>query len=147
RVLKKHKTKLYLFDSFAGLPKVNQEKDRWFNEGEFCAGSVEHVRQLLSPFKNFVDIREGWIPQTFQGLDNNSYALVHLDLDIYQSTLDCCNYFYPRLVTGGILLFDEYGFAAAEGEKEAVDEFFADKAESPIAPPTGQAFVVKLPRN
>jgi O-methyltransferase len=147
RILKKQKTKLYLFDSFEGLPKVDQEKDKWFNEGEFSAGSVECVRELLSPFLNFIDIRQGWIPETFHGLDDNSYALVHLDLDLYQSTLDCCNYFYPRLVTGGVLVFDEYGFAAAEGEKDAVDEFFVDKPETPIVLPTGQAIVLKLPPN
>jgi hypothetical protein len=44
-----------------------------------------------------------------------------------------------------MLVFDEYGFAPAEGEKDAVDEFFADKPESPITLPTGQAIVLKLP--
>jgi O-methyltransferase len=146
RILDGNKRKLYLFDSFKGLPKVNQEKDQWFDEGEFSA-SVESVRQLLNPFTSFIDIREGWIPETFAGLDSNKYAFVHLDVDLYQSTLDCCKYFYPRLVPGGVLLFDEYGFASARGEKDAVDEFFAGKLESPIALPTGQAFVVKLPDN
>jgi hypothetical protein len=71
--------------------------------------------------------------------------MAHIDVDLYQSTLDCCEYFYPRLVPGGILLFDEYGFAAARGEKDAVDQFFADKRESPIVLLSGQAVVVKLP--
>jgi O-methyltransferase len=147
RILEAHKRKLYLFDSFEGLPAVNQERDKWFQEGQFGDGSMELVRQLLAPFHNFVDIRQGWIPETFQGLDNTSYALVHVDVDLYQSTLDCCSYFYPRLVTGGMIVFDEYGFAAAEGEKDAVDQFFADKPESPIVLPTGQAIVIKLPSN
>jgi hypothetical protein len=43
------------------------------------------------------------------------------------------------------LLFDEYAFAPARGEKDAVDEFFADKPESPITLPTGQAMVLKVP--
>ena len=49
------------------------------------------------------------------------------------------------MVAGGVLLFDEYAFAAARGEKDAVDEFFADKPESPITLPTGQAIVLKVP--
>ena len=42
------------------------------------------------------------------------------------------------------MLFDEYAFAAAAGEKQAVDEFFADKPEIPIVLVTGQALVLKL---
>jgi hypothetical protein len=38
--------KAYLFDSFEGLPEVNERKDKWFHEGGYCAGAVESVRQL-----------------------------------------------------------------------------------------------------
>jgi O-methyltransferase len=145
RVLRNCKKKLYLFDSFQGMPKIDQEKDPWFSEGEFRVESVDMVRDLLSDFLPLIDIRPGWIPQTFHGLQANQYAFAHLDVDLYQSNLDCCSYFYPRMSTGGVLLFDEYGFAAARGEKDAVDEFFADKPESPITLPTGQAIVLKLP--
>jgi hypothetical protein len=137
--------KLYLFDSFEGLPKVNGEKDSWFSEGQYRANSIGAVKAVLSDFRNMIDIRCGWIPETFRGLEERRYAFAHIDVDIYQSNLDCCAYFYPRLVPGGVLLFDEYCFAAARGEKDAVDEFFADKPERPIALPTGQAFVLKLP--
>jgi O-methyltransferase len=145
RILKDTDKMLYLFDSFKGLPKGSQERDQWFTEGQFAATSAESVEELLREFQSRIDIRCGWIPQTFSGLDNNSYAFAHIDVDLYQSALDCCGYFYPRLVPGGVLLFDEYGFAAARGEKDAVDKFFADKPESPITFPTGQAIVLKVP--
>jgi O-methyltransferase len=136
---------LYLFDSFQGLPAVNSEKDQWFVEGEFAAGSVQMVEGLVDDFRSKIAIRAGWIPGTFRGLEQNHYAFAHLDVDLYQSTLDCCAYFYPRIVPGGIILFDEYAFAAARGEKDAVDAFFADKPECPITLPTGQAVVIKVP--
>jgi O-methyltransferase len=137
--------RLYLFDSFKGLPKMDRERDPWFAEGQYRAESIAAVEDLLAGFQQLVDIRPGWIPETFRGLENGRYAFVHLDVDLYQSTLDCCKYFYPRLSAGGVLLFDEYGFAPSRGEKDAVDEFFADKPESPITLPTGQAFVLKVP--
>jgi O-methyltransferase len=142
---KEDQKKLYLFDSFQGLPKVNEEKDQWFTAGQYSADSVEAVEKLLRDFRRMIDIRCGWIPETFHGLEDNRYAFAHLDVDLYQSALDCCGYFYPRMIPGGVLLFDEYAFAAARGEKDAVDEYFADKPESPITLPTGQAFVLKLP--
>ena len=108
RVLKsKADKKLYLFDSFQGLPKSSEQKDQWFHEGQFSDVSVEAVEQLLSDFRSMVEIRRGWIPQTFTGLEHNRYAFAHLDVDLYQSNFDCCEYFYPRLVSGGVLLFDE----------------------------------------
>jgi O-methyltransferase len=121
---------LYLFDSFEGFPKVT---------------TMYTGRGLLSDFRSFTDFRKGWIPDTFHGLDDNRYAFAHIDVDIYQSALDCCRYFYPRLVPGGVLIFDDYGFPAARDEKDAVDEFFADKPEYPITLLTGQSLVIKLP--
>ena len=43
---------------------------------------------------------------------------------------------------GGLMRFDDYGFATCPGARRAIDEFFADKAEPIIDLPTGQAFVV-----
>jgi O-methyltransferase len=145
RLLKGRDKTLYLFDSFKGLPKPNITKDYYFQEGQYAADSIDSVKQLLFDFQDFINIREGWMPGTFAGLENNAYAFVHVDVDLYQSNLDCCEYFYPRLVPGGVLLFDEYCEAVAHGEKDAVDEFFADKPESPIALPTGQGLVLKTP--
>jgi O-methyltransferase len=145
RVLSNSKEKkLHLFDSFQGLPKVDQERDPWFHEGQYSA-SLEAVKQLLRDFSEMLNINPGWIPETFNDLEANRYAFVHIDVDLYQSNWDCCEYFHPRMVSGGVMLFDEYGFAAARGEKEAIDKFFADKPESPMTLPTGQALVLKVP--
>ena len=145
RVIAGRQKRLYLFDSFEGLPVGDPDKDRWFEEGQFAVDGVDSVKRLLDEFDDVTDFREGWIPETFTGLEDRTYAFAHIDVDLYQSALDCCRYFYPRMVPSGALLFDEYGFAPARGEREAVDEFFADKREAPIVLPTGQAFVLKLP--
>jgi O-methyltransferase len=138
--------RLRLFDSFEGLPVPDPAKDpAFFQQGEYAAESVEAVERLLEPFRAGVDIHKGWIPGSFAGLDDRRYALAHIDVDLYQSALDCCEYFYPRLVPGAVMVFDEYGFAPAHGERDAVDEFFADKPESPIVLATGQAMVIRLP--
>jgi O-methyltransferase len=136
--------KPFLFDSFQGLPKPNKKHDKFFREGQFPV-PIESVKQRLIDFRSIIDIRDGWIPDTFRGLENVRYAFVHVDVDLYQSTLDSCVYFYPRLTPGGVMLFDEYGFPSTHGEKVAVDEYFADKPERPIALITGQAVVLKVP--
>ena len=111
------------------------------------AAPLASVKQQLSSFQHMTEFRAGWMPDTFVGLEDKQYAFVHIDVDFYQSTLDCCGYFYTRLTPGGILLFDEYGWPSAHGEKVAADEYFADKPERPIALITGQALVLKGPSN
>jgi O-methyltransferase len=91
----------------------------------------------MNPLHRCYGVRPSALPE------QNHYAFAHLDVDLYQSTVDCCAYFYPRIVPGGIILFDDYAFAAARGEKDAVDAFFADKPECPITLPTGQDVVIK----
>ena len=54
-------------------------------------------------------------------------SLIHFDCDLYEPTMVGLNALYPLLVTGGIILFDEYGITEWSGESAAVDEFFRDK--------------------
>ncbi len=62
---------------------------------------------------------------------------------IYRSVRDCCEFFYPRMETGGVMLFDDYGKFTCLGAKLAVDEYFTDKPEKPYYLPSGQCFIHK----
>ena len=100
---------------------------------------------MLTPF-GFVEIRKGLIPYTFSALEDRRFSFVHIDVDLYRSTLDSLSFFYPRLVAGGVLLFDDYGIRIYENaEKAAVDTFFADKPEKPISLTNGQTLLIKAP--
>lgn len=68
---------------------------------------------------------------------------MHIDVDLYQPTLDSLAFFYPRLISGGICFFDEYGLLSCLGARAAVDEFLRDKPEPIIELATGQAVLVK----
>ena len=64
-----------------------------------------------------------------------------MDVDLYQSVLDCVEDVYLKLVPGGILVFDDYGFPSCSRAREAADRAFASHREKPIYLPTGQALV------
>jgi O-methyltransferase len=66
-----------------------------------------------------------------------------VDVDVYRSILDCCEFIYPRLKTGGVMVFDDYGFPTCPGARKAVDEFFTGKPETPVILQTGQAIVIR----
>ena len=51
-------------------------------------------------------------------------ALLHLDMDLYEPTLEALKAFWPRILTGGVVLLDEYAIREWPGESEALEEFF-----------------------
>jgi len=51
-------------------------------------------------------------------------SLLHLDMDLYAPTLAALEAFWPRLLTGGVVLFDEYAIREWPGESEAVETYF-----------------------
>jgi hypothetical protein len=52
-------------------------------------------------------------------------------------------FFYQRVSPRGVIICDDYGFTSCYGARKAVNDFFADKPESVIHVPTGQALIVK----
>ncbi len=135
---------LWLFDSFEGLPKESAAQGDFYKQGTFNETSLKEVSQLLLPYAKRLEVRKGWIPSTFAGLDHLQFSFAHVDVDLHDPALACCEFIYPRLVPGGAMVFDDYGYPACRGEREAVDKFFAGKPEPVISLPSGQALVLKM---
>lgn len=133
--------KLYLFDTFEGMPETDAAADL-HAKGDFSDTSVEAVAQYVG-HAGLCVIRKGFIPQTFAGLESARIALAHVDVDIYRSVKDCLEFIWPRLSPGGFIVCDDYGFPTCPGARAAVDEFFAGKAAIPLCLPTGQAVIFK----
>ena len=133
---------VHLFDTFSGMPPTDPAKD-CHKEGDFKDTSLESVKNYLSDCGNILFYEE-LFPITAKPLETMKFCLVHVDVDIYRSVMDCCNFFYPRLQRGGVLIFDDYGFVSCPGAKKAVDNFFSEKRECPLYLPTGQCIVSKI---
>jgi O-methyltransferase len=133
--------KLLLFDTFAGMPESGNPVDTHV-AGDFGDVSLESVLEYIGGSDICVAI-PGLIPQTFVGLEQAQIAMAHIDVVLYQATLDSIAFIWPRLSAGGFVVFDDYGFGSCPGARAAVDEFFADKTAVPLCLPTGQAIVFK----
>lgn len=133
--------KLFLFDTFQGMPETNSKKDL-HRKGDFGDTSEEAVRDYVGGGGGVI-LRKGFIPDTFRGLELARITFAHVDLDIYRSILDSLDFIWPRLTLGGFIVFDDYGFPSCPGARAAVDEFFASSACIPLCLPTGQAVVFK----
>jgi O-methyltransferase len=128
------KRTVWLLDSFQGMPKVTPE-DGVSVDGDTAeahvgkeVGSPERVRRVLQTVRadlNRVHIVPGWFQDTFPTVTAKEIALLNIDADWYESVKLCLNTFYDRVVPGGFVSFDDYGYWP--GCKRAVDEFFQSR--------------------
>jgi O-methyltransferase len=102
--------------------------------GGFNETSVELILERIERLglEHVVRVHKGFFSDTLPAYSRADFSFVHLDCDIYQSYKECLEFFYPRLSSTGIILFDEYNDPPWPGCNLAVDEFFADKPERPI---------------
>jgi O-methyltransferase len=130
------------FDTFAGLPDADPTVDGVWRKGDMREADVEDVARFLGADRT--RLFRGRFPDSASGIGPEvRYCLVHVDGDLYQTTRDALAFFYPRLVSSGLLVVNDYGFLSSPGVRKAVDEFFAERPEVPIYLPSGQCLVVK----
>jgi O-methyltransferase len=137
----------HLFDTFAGIPDSElTERER----GEGYAGrlsdtSVEVVERRLERWRDSLVFHVGDVFETIPRAGIDQLALAHRDLNASAPTRLALEYSYPRLVPGGTIVFDDYGWNPDSYEqRDVIDEFCRELPESLIAVPTGQALLVKL---
>ena len=131
---------LHLFDTYAGLPDVDADEYGRMRKGHYAA-SLPSVQAYLADRPN-VSFYQGLFPDTAGPVEDRRFSFVHLDVDLKSSTLGCLEFFYPRMVPGGIILTHDYSYL--DGVRAAYAEFLADRPERPIELPSSQAMLVKL---
>jgi glycosyltransferase involved in cell wall biosynthesis len=119
---------LYVFDTFEGHPenKVSEDVEPEQAVGSFSETSAQDVREYLSDFER-VQVIEGEAVASLRGLEEQTFSLVHLDVDLYLPTLEFLRYFMPRLAPGGAIVVDDYGAPSCPGIARAIDEFLAER--------------------
>lgn len=135
-------TKFYLFDTFQGMPEVDPKIDL-HKKGDFKDTSLESVKKIFSDTKDVI-FCPGFFPQTSDPARNEKFSFVYIDVDIYQSVIDSLNFFYPRMLPGGFMIFDDYKGKNTPGVKKALDEFLVGKKEMPIITAVAQCLLVKF---
>ena len=149
---------LHLLDSFEGIPEPDGTVDgeRAIREareygtdtnGELVpnpqfylnmgrpVGYIEDVQSLLEEKlgydRDFIFYHKGMFEDVIPRIDSqiDSISLLHLDGDLYSSTKVCLEYLYDKVVSGGIVIIDDYG--AYDGCRKAVDEFLRQRGAHP----------------
>jgi len=134
-----HDRKVWLFDSFEGLPEPKEidgraasayaaEKDSPANYYN-CSASLEEVKETarhleLAPYTECV---KGWFAQTLPSTRERvgPIALLRIDADWHDSVRCCLDQLYDQVVPGGLITFDDYYIW--EGCTIAIHEFLGER--------------------
>ena len=113
----------YLADTFKGVVKAS-DKDFSYNGGEHADTSIEIVKELLDDKYDNLKIIVGIFPdETAHLIDpGEKFGFCHIDVDVYESAKDIVDWIWKRLIPGGIIVFDDYGFSSCTGIIKYVNE-------------------------
>ena len=146
----------HIFDSFEG--GLSEFKDKDLKNSSIKSNSeAERVKdffsssylQLVKKTENLesIFINKGWIPDIFKTQEERNYCFVHIDVDLYEPTLESHKYFFKRLSQGGVIVCDDYGYKQFPGAKVAVDEFIRSLPKGSyshfITPSIGTSIIIK----
>ena len=133
--------KMHLFDSWGPMREEDLLKSEIESKNRYSELKLIETKNNLKEFKDSIIYYQGYIPESFEQDPKppSSIVYMHIDLNSTKPTIDCLNHFFPKLISGGVILFDDYGWNNHKDTKHAVDEFFADKPGILMHLPTAQA--------
>jgi len=127
---------LYLFDTFKGFSSDDISEEIDILAKEWASKSTDALRlksgsELIALLRcrnrDRVIVKKGQIPKSLLGCENECFAFVNLDMDLYAPTLAALRFFAPRIVSGGVILLHDYYYQFTPGIKRAVDEFSKER--------------------
>jgi O-methyltransferase len=139
--------RLHCFDTFEGMPQpsaldvrndtgvaaaeILASAENRDDDGFWAIATLDLVRKNLASTSyppEFITYCKGKVEDTLPGSAPGRIALLRLDTDWFESTKHELVHLYPRLVPGGVLIIDDYGFW--RGARKATDDFFRETAET-----------------
>jgi hypothetical protein len=133
--------RVWLADSFQGIPEVGPTAHPLdvrlglHRANSVLAVSMETVQENFRRYgllDDQVRFLPGWFRDTLPNAPVERLALIRLDGDLYESTMDALTSLYPRLSPGGFLIVDDY---ALRGCRRAIDDFRGEHGiREPILP-------------
>lgn len=145
----------HLFDSFEGLPPAKavdgpaalawQKDTNSENYHDNCTAPIDLAREaMIASGAPSYHLHKGWFNATLPSFDpGEPIALLRLDGDWYDSTMDCLNHLFHRVAPGGLIVLDDY--YTWDGCSRALHDFLSQRqATERIESYAGICFLRKL---
>ena len=125
----------YLIDSWGNMPgshaNLNYQEDIY-----------DIVKKRFAKWQNVILVK-GLVPEALSRIPSQKIAYLSIDMNGSEPEKAALEYFYDKIVPGGVIYFDDYGWTYPE-LRDVVNKFFADKPETLLHFPSGNSIVVKL---
>ena len=139
----------WLFDTFSGLSEKhvsdNEKKknivDQYKNMYE--KSYFDEVKNTFSKYKN-VKMVKGPVPDTLNKFSGDKVCYLALDMNSVIPEIAAMRYFWDKIVPGGVVILDDYGWKHHEEQKDAIDNFVSKTDSQIIYLPTGQGIIIKI---
>ncbi len=140
--------KYYLLDTFSGLDaKYSTEKELERNQlmGYDQEDTNLLYKQVMNTFKDFnVKVIKGPVPETLLEVDTDKISYLSVDMNCIAPEIAALEFFWDKMVSGGIIVLDDYGYAnSTNDQKKAHDAFAASRKVQILTLPTCQGLIIK----
>ncbi|MGH2833174.1 MAG: TylF/MycF/NovP-related O-methyltransferase [Solirubrobacteraceae bacterium] len=131
----------YLFDSF--MPTYPDESGHQPSSGRIHPNYARSVDEVAANFAEWPGVRLmiGRIPEVLA--DTGPVAFLHIDLNNAVAEEHAVRFFWPKVVLGGAMIFDDYGFEGYEQQRESADRLAAELGFRILSLPSGQGLVIR----
>jgi hypothetical protein len=138
--------RVLLLDTFTGIPfpsayDTGRREDEFTLDGD-QVGQIRRQAVALG-IEERIEIHRGLFADTFQSLARHprTFVFAHIDANLYQSTKEACRFTIPRMLEGGIVVFDDYNGVCDLGARLAIDEYLTPQAIRPAALAACSAYI------
>lgn len=143
----KQNRNFWLFDTWEGIPTDGLSADEQkvadsYNTDYHRKDIFPAVQKAFSAFPNCKLVR-GFLPNTLQDVEINKVAYLSIDLNNATYERQCIEVLWPKLVSGAIVVLDDYNFKKCRLQQDMWDEFAASQSVMVASLPTGQGILIK----
>jgi len=132
-----------LYDTFDGIPDdqvdANFKATNQVYKGTF---SFEEVRDRFAHVPN-ISVIKGRVPEVLADTTPEKIAFIHMDLNNVTAEIQALDALFERLSPGGVIVFDDYGWAVSREQHDAENAWFAERGLQILPLPTGQGLFIK----
>jgi len=132
----------YLFDTYCGLVPEQVTSDDQAAFRNVYPDTYDFVKGTFRDWKN-VSVVRGIVPESLTKVSIERVAYLSIDMNCVKPEIEAIKYFWPRIVPGGIIILDDYGFPGHTAQKHAADDFAGSVGVKVLCLPTGQGLIIK----
>jgi hypothetical protein len=125
-LIKNCNSTFHLFDSWEGISDLCEFDGEYYKTQKWIS-DIETVKENLKEYTNAI-FYKGWFPSRFNEIEDKQISLLHLDASLYEPTKSSLEFFWDKMVPGGLVI-SNFHEGYSTGPEKATRDFFEGKAD------------------